>query len=125
MKKVLIIALVVLFSNRGFSQSTDPILNDLVNINKTLFINRPLDSIMSVLPSGYIEMKVVGIRKTARNLRIMYPNRIWIDLHVRQFTHMNPVDPNRIWNVSQMRQETLYSVSVYKGVECYEGCPTY
>lgn len=125
MKKILLITIVFLFSKEGFSQSSDPNLNDLVNINKSLFINKPLDSIISILPSGYIEMKVIGIRKTARNLRVMYPNRVWIDLHVRQFTHMNPVDPNRTWNVSQMRQETLHSVSVYKGVECYEGCPVY
>jgi hypothetical protein len=125
MKKIMIIATIIFISIKGYSQTSDPILNDLLNIDKSLFINKPLDSLISVIPTGYIEIKVVGIRKTARNLRIMYPNRVWIDLHVRQFSHMNPVDPNRIWSIAQMRLENLHSVTVYKGINCYEGCPTY
>lgn len=124
MKRIIFVLSILLFSSKVFSQ-TDPNLINLLSIDKSLFLNKPLDSIISVLPAGYIEMKVVGIRKTARNLRVMYPNRVWIDLHIRQFNHMNPVDPNRIWSVSQIRLENLHSVTIYKGVNCYEGCPSY
>jgi hypothetical protein len=127
MKKYIAIAIIAaLFTgNKVSSQTNDSTLNRLLNIDSALFVSKPLDSIIAILPSGYIQMRVVGIRNTARNLRIMYSNRVWIDLHIRQFNYMDPVDVNRAWNVPLMRKEILYKISVYKGVHCYTGCLTY
>jgi hypothetical protein len=127
MIRVVITALItILFgNNKAYTQTTDSTLNQLLNIDSASFVNKPLDSIIAVLPAGYIEMRVVGIRNTARNLRIMYANRVWIDLHVRQFNYMNPVDIYRIWNISLMRKESLNKVAIYKGINCYKGCPNY
>jgi hypothetical protein len=127
MIRVVITALItILFgNNKAYTQTTDSTLNQLLNIDSASFVNKPLDSIIAVLPAGYIEMRVVGFRNTARNLRIMYANRVWIDLHVRQFNYMNPVDIYRIWNISLMRKESLNKVAIYKGVNCYKGCSNY
>jgi hypothetical protein len=127
MIRVVITALItILFgNNKAYTQTTDSTLNQLLNIDSASFVNKPLDSIIAVLPAGYIEMRVVGFRNTARNLRIMYANRVWIDLHVRQFNYMNPVDIYRIWNISLMRKKSLNKVAIYKGVNCYKGCSNY
>ncbi len=126
MKHICILLLAIgLASNSAKSQTTDSTLNQLLSINKANYLNMPLDSILAVIPPGYVSMKIYGIRNTARFLSVKYANQVWIELHVRHFSFMNQVDPNRIWNISQMRQEDLHSVSVYKGVNCYEGCPGY
>jgi len=116
---------VSLVSIKANGQTQDTTLNQLLAINKSNYHNRPLDSIIAVLPTGYTKMKIYGIRNTARMLLVGYPNKVWIELHVRQFNYMNPVDPNNVWNIAQMRLENLHSVTVYKGVNCYEGCPNY
>jgi hypothetical protein len=107
------------------AQTNDPILNQIINLDKASFVGKPLDSIIMVLPQGYTGMKIFGIRGTARMLNIRYPDNVWIELHVRSFSFMNPDDPNRIWNTILMRKENLHSVRVYKDQNCYEGCPAY
>jgi hypothetical protein len=106
------------------AQSTDSTLNTLLAIDENQFINKPLDSIISVFPCGYIEIKIVagGHRYTARKLRIRYSNEVWIELHVREFNFMNPVDTNRGWNIPLIRQEKLYRTVIYKNVDCYRNC---
>jgi len=127
MKKYLysISVAICIFSNRAISQTPDSTLNQLLSINEAQFLNRPLDSLIAALPVGYIEMKVYGIRNTARKLNILYPNRVWIELEVRQFAYMNPVDTNRVWDITLMRRENLYKRAIYKGKNCYAGCPDY
>ncbi len=127
MKKYLILLIILtsLFGKQATGQASDSTVNALLAINESQFVNKPLDSIIAALPPGYIQMKIVGIRKTARHLRVMYPNRVWIDLHVRQFNYMNPVDASEIWNVTLMRKENLNHRVIYKGVKCYAGCPEY
>ncbi|MBL7729614.1 MAG: hypothetical protein JNM88_00435 [Chitinophagaceae bacterium] len=127
MRKHLLIILFLWFTTnqQSFSQTTDSTLSALLAIDETQYINKPLDSIIAVLPAGYVEMRVFGIRTTARFLGIKYPNKIWINLNVREFLTMNPDDTNKVWNVNQMRTEKLHSVSIHKGSACYSGCPVY
>ncbi len=124
MKKYIIslIVLVIMFSNKTIAQTNDSVVNRLLQIDESLFINKPLDSIIAKLPSGYISMKVYGLRATARSLVFLYPNRVWIDLHVRQFSYMNPVDENKVWNALLMRKEPLFKTAIYKGSICYRNC---
>lgn len=104
------------------AQLQDSNLTSLLAINESAFINKPLDSIISALPSGYQKMVIYGTRRTARKLTIKYPNEVWIELHVRQFSHMNPVDQNKVWNTSQMRQENLFRTVIYQNNRCYRNC---
>jgi hypothetical protein len=125
MRKYLIVLAMSLFvqTNISFGQSSDANLNALLGINDSLYLNKPLDSIILVLPQGYTCLKIYGIRNTARLLSICYPNKVWIELHVRQFLNMNPVDPNRVWNISLIKLEPLHHISIYKGSDCFKGCP--
>lgn len=119
---VLFSLMTILSSEKATAQTQDSTLNALLAINETLFINKPLDSLIYVLPSDSIEMKIFGHSKTARKVSILYPNRVWIELHVREFTHMNPADPNRVWNISQMRKEKLFKTVIYQKNTCYRNC---
>ena len=107
------------------AQHPDTTLNQLLAINASHYINKPLDSIISVLPDGYTQLRVSGWRKTARFITVSYPNKLWIELHVRQFSYMNPVDPNHVWDINLMRLENLHHISISKGGTCYVGCPDY
>lgn len=123
----LILGFLLSASENSFSQTPDSTVNSLLAINENQFSNKPLDSIIAVLPSGYIDMRIVAPthRNTARLLRILYPSNVWIDLHVRNFVHMNPVDTNRLWNIALMRKECLYKTVIFKHVECYRNCDIY
>lgn len=126
MKRSLLIFLVslMLISHKMASQTRDSTVNVLLSINENIYIGKPLDSVIAVLPSGYISMKIIsgGHQYTARKLRIQYPDQVWIDLHVREFHYMNPRDNNRIWNVALMRKEKLYKTVIYKHIICYRNC---
>ncbi|MBL7729615.1 MAG: hypothetical protein JNM88_00440 [Chitinophagaceae bacterium] len=127
-KYVLFFALIFsLLSERAFSQTSDSTVNALLAIDEGQFINKPLDSIIALLPPGYIDIRIIhgGHRYTARKLKFLYPNRVWIDLHVREFNFMNPLDTSQVWNITLMRKEKLYKTVIYKHVNCYRNCDVY
>lgn len=110
MKKILLMMFAIhffSFINKTYTQ--DSTFVALLLVNEYYYTGKPLDSIISILPQNYIEMKVVsgGHQYTARKLRVRYANEVWIELHVRDYTHMNPIDTNRVWNINLMRQENL------------------
>lgn len=129
MKKYLFVLLVMTFTilKKGHSQTTDSIVNALLAINEADYIGKPLDSIIAKLPPGYIRMKVFpsGHQYTARCINVLYPNRVWIDLHVSEFTHMNPRNDNKAWDITLMRKEKLYKTVIYKRRDCYRNCDVY
>lgn len=128
MKKYLLITLILLFSftQKTLAQTTDSLVNKILAIDESQYVNKPLDSIIAVLPPGYIRLKIYSLgHNTARCLNVLYPNRVWVDLHVREYTNMNPVDPNRVWNITLMRREKLYKMVVRKHNDCYRNCDTY
>jgi len=112
----------MIFAEKAEAQTPDSILSQLQSIDENQYIGKPLDSIISVLPTGHIKMVVRGIRTTARKVTILYPNKVWIELHVREFTNMNPDESNRAWDLSLMRQEKLYRTVIYKNNTCYRNC---
>lgn len=105
-------------------QNAESMLNQLMAIDEEKYIGKPLDSMINVLPPGYIEMKIVAgaHRYTARKLRIRYNNEVWIELHVRQFQFMNPASTTRTWDINLMRNEKLYHLVIYKDTQCYLNC---
>src|SRR4030095_4609586 len=127
MKKYFAFLLMLLFSGnlRSQAQTSDSTLNHLLAVNESSFRNKPLDSIIAILPTGYSQMKVSGWRKTARYLTVSYPNKVWLELHVRTFDYMNPIDPNHIWDINLMTKESLHHISISKEGACYYGCPDY
>ena len=122
MKRVVLVVLVVTGSLVALSQTPDSIANKLIAIDETAFIGKPLDSVISVLTPGYIETKVVGLRGTARKLVFLYPNRVWIELHVREFVFINPYSRSQSWDIALFRKEKLYRTVIYKKQDCFRNC---
>lgn len=126
MKKFIIAFLATMAGllSKGYSQTSDSTINALLAIDENQFIDKPLDSIISKLPSGYIRIKVYagGHQYTARCLNVLYPNQVWIDLHVRDFSHINPRNDNKTWDITLMRKEKLYKTVIYKHTECFRNC---
>lgn len=126
MRKVIFIVTITLISTlqKTSAQTSDTTLNALLAIDENQFIGKPVDSIMAALPSGYIQIKIFagGHQYTARKIGVMYPNRVWVELHVREFTHMNPRNDNKAWDIALMRKEKLYKTVIYKSVDCFRNC---
>ena len=122
MKKIFFLLCVIIAFTSSRISAQDPKLTALLAINESQYINKPLDSIIAVLPSGYTYMKIYGISNTARQVLVAYPNEVWIGLHVREYTIMNPVDSTRVWNLTQMRQEKLFRSVIYQHNTCYRNC---
>lgn len=119
---VTLLTLTCILSTKQAKAQTDPNLSALLAINETQFLGKPLDSIISVLPTGYSKMVIYGSHITARKITILYPNRVWIELHVREFSHMLPADTKKEWNLTLMRQEKLYKTVIYQHNNCYRNC---
>ncbi len=124
MKRVVLVVLVVTGSLVVLAQTPDSIANKLIAMDETAFIGKPLDSIIAYLPAGYDQLKIIsgGHQYTARYLRLRYPGKVYIELHVREFQFMNPVDRNRVWNINLMRKEKLFKTVIYKHTDCYRNC---
>ncbi|MFD2918180.1 hypothetical protein ACFS6H_00585 [Terrimonas rubra] len=124
MKKMILFS--TIFWGLSFSKSSkaqSPVVDSLMAINEISYIGKPLDSLITKLPTGYIKIFVRGLfLQKARCITVQYPGWIWIDLHVREFTHMNPIDNNGVWDINLMRKEKLYGIAIYNDINCLKNC---
>lgn len=124
MKKILLFAIIFFIQLLpGKAKAQNLLVDSLMEIDETKYIGKPLDSIILKLPQSYMMQQVYGLfNLKARLLRIVYANDVWIDLHVREFTHMNPIDSNGVWDMNLMRKEKLYGVAIYNDINCLKNC---
>lgn len=108
---------------------TDTILIQLASLNLTQFQGQPVDSLIAHLPSGYLTMKIGGWRsqRKAEVLYIIYPNKVSVGIHVRNFQFMNPhlentSNPKQNWDVNLFRQEAITFTIIYNKNICINGC---
>lgn len=107
----------------GRVKAQNLLVDSLMAINEICYIGKPLDSLIAKLPTGYIKIFVRGLfLQKARCITVQYPGWIWIDLHVREFTHMNPMDSNGVWDMNLMRKEKLYGIAIYNDINCLKNC---
>ena len=110
--------------------SEDSVLNQLLTINDSLFIGKPLDSIIAKLPLGYVKMYGVGGSRPQiiTCLRIVYPKNVFIELYVWEFTHMSRISTTTDlsdgikWDVNLMRKEKLHHIIVFQHIFCLRNC---
>lgn len=130
MKKLLILFTLTLFVNFIFAQSpSDTLSTFFSSLNLANFENKPVDSFIAKIPTGYTSIKVSGGWRTeiADNLTIIYPNDVVVFVYVFQFTHMNPHNPNKqqpdlIWDVANFRKENVSYIQIWKDILCLNGC---
>jgi hypothetical protein len=114
MKKLLLILSIAFFAGKISAQTSDPVYNKIYKLDFNSFAGKPVGQFIDSLPAGYSEIGFVG--QTASNrvrlLYIKYSGGSKITIYVKKFNFMNPIDPNRVWNLNLFRKESLYYVSL-------------
>lgn len=109
--------------------ANDTLITQLSAINLSQFQGQPVDSLLAHLPPGYIMMKIGGWRsqRLAEVLYIVYPDKVSVDIHVRNFQFMNPhlvntPTPTQNWDISLFRKEPITFAIIFNGSVCINGC---
>ena len=124
LKSILIIFLASMLATSCYSAKVnhkpvyDSVYLQLAALDFDYYLQKPIDSFLTHIPSGYIEMKIVskGKRAHAGFLIIRYPNDLDLFIYVRGYHYMNPEDPNHVWDITLFRKENLHKVTMF-----YEG----
>jgi len=115
MKKIYLSIIVLLFvsAEKSFAQA-DPAYDSLVALNLDYYAGKPVDSLLQVIPKSYNAMRIWGVltKNKARGLNIRYPTGMMITIIPKKFLYMNPMDPNRVWDLSLFKKETAFYISV-------------
>jgi hypothetical protein len=108
---------------------TDTIITQLLVLNLAQYQGKPVDSLIAHLPQGYITMKIGGwhSQRLAEVLYVIYPKKVSLDIHVRNFQYMNPhlvntSNPTQNWDVTLFRKETIYYAIAFNASTCFNGC---
>ena len=80
------------------SPTYDSVYLQLAALDFDYYLQKPIDSFIAHIPSGYTYIKIVskGRRSHAGFMAIRYPNNIVLWLYVRGYQYMNPEDPNHL-----------------------------
>jgi hypothetical protein len=107
----------------------DTLLTTLQSLSLSQYSGKPADSILAHLPPGIIDMKITGWRsiRRAEILHVVYPNKVVVEIHVKEFQYMNPEwvntpTPTENWSVPLFRKETVAHVVIFNGSACINGC---
>lgn len=108
---------------------SDTVVQMLGAMNFSQYHNQPVDTLLSHLPHGSIQMKIMGWHnlRTADVLYVSYPNNVFVAIFVTNFRFMNPNGsgnnpPNRDWDISLFRKEDIGYVVAYNDNQCINGC---
>ena len=127
MKKFLIslCSFLLVTGNSCFSQTGDTTLNYLWSINLDNYKNKPVDTFLAKIPNGYLNFRILspGNPKIAQVLSIEYTDDVYAWIYVYNFQFMNPRSETMTWDMSLFRKENVDHIEVWKGVDCYNGCP--
>ena len=117
-KNLLIVALSFVFLNNSKAQT---IQSQLTSLDLPALINKPIDSLIAVIPTGYTEIIVTSGCNVflAGGVVISYPNNFCIDIAAKDFQfvtqhNVNHLQPSVAWPVALMRQEKIGSIRIYK-----------
>jgi len=67
------------------------------------------------IPANYNSIKLIGNVSNYRIslLCVSYPDNIEVDIYVKTYKYMNPVDVNRIWNLELYKKESAQQIILY------------
>ena len=122
---IIILIINITLTNFVFSQNPDSTLNYLASLNLNPYKNNPVDSFLTKVPAGYIEMKVLASHnpKIVNVLSILYSNKVYVWVYVYKFQFMNPRSETFTWDMALFKKENVHHIEVWKNVDCYNGCP--
>jgi hypothetical protein len=115
MNKLIIIAVLIscVATSNTFAQS-DPAYDSIAGLNLNIYASKPVDSFLHKIPQSYTYIKILGHTKGDRvhGLAITYSSGMTIWIKPDNYTYMNPVDSNHIWNLTLFKKETASYITV-------------
>lgn len=99
---------------------SDTLIFFLQQLNLNNYYNKPVDSLLAVIPATPDSMRVysnVDSRTRlffASELTVWYPDGIFLRIFVTQFNFMNPYSSSLSWDSILFRKENIFKVSIYK-----------
>lgn len=111
MKKILFLIYIAVSFN---SYSQNPVFTQLSQINLANYVEKPVDSILSLLPPGYTSGFVGYITSNkVKYFFAKYSDGTKLVIYVKDYQFMNPIDPNRVWNIDQFKHEAVWYVRLW------------
>ncbi|MBL7729804.1 MAG: hypothetical protein JNM88_01390 [Chitinophagaceae bacterium] len=116
-------------SDQGACPADSLLIAQLTSLNLAYYQNKPVDSLLVHLPAGYATMKIGGWRsqRVAEVLYIIYPGKVSVGIHVRNFQFMNPrltntSNPTQNWDINLFKKEAITYTIIFNGSVCINGC---
>jgi hypothetical protein len=96
-------------------EETDPVFIFLRDLDFDKYLNKPIDSLLAVIPPSYIRLKIYGhsTNYRARILVVEYPNRVELEVRPKKFKIMPEWDERQLWDVDLFRKETAWYIDFY------------
>ncbi|MBS1509940.1 MAG: hypothetical protein JST86_03815 [Bacteroidetes bacterium] len=101
-------------STKSIGQTNDPVYDSVAQLNLNQLAGKPVDSLLHVIPQSYTDIGIWGViaKNKARGLSIRYASGMTITVIPKVFIFMNPIDSNRIWNLTLFKKETAHYITV-------------
>ena len=111
------------------ARASDSLEAKLSAMDLCAYEGKPVDSLLAHLPAGYIAMQIGGWRsqRLAEVLYVIYPGKVYVGIHVRDFQFMNPhlvntSNPKQNWDINLFRKEKITFSIMFNGPGCINGC---
>jgi hypothetical protein len=115
--------------NTAHLSPADTLIATLSALNLSQYNGQSVDTLLARLPAGIVEMRITGWRsiRLAEILHVVYPNKVVVEIHVRQFQYMNPhwvntSTPAQDWNITLFKKENIAFTVIFNGATCINGC---
>ncbi len=116
MKKIIYLIFIAafLFNGKAISQTNASVYDTICKIDFSYYMNKPVDSFLRILPTGYYPLQLFGHLKNNRIyfLGFDYPDGTEVIIKVKKYRFMNPTDPNRIWDIDMYKKEDVFFINV-------------
>ncbi len=102
-----------------FFPPIDTIRQYLMILNIDNLVDKPVDSVISNLPQNFVSREFTHAIKIAHRVKYHvlslvyeYRNGDRVEIFVKKYRYMNPVDPNKIWDLNKYKKETTYVIQI-------------
>ncbi|OQP59597.1 hypothetical protein A3860_37035 [Niastella vici] len=103
--------------------SDTAMLHRLMKMNFEKYKGKEVRLILDDLSSQYLRRFFYeGRPGYASFLRIQYSEKLALDVHVRKYEHMNPIDKEYKWDIEKFKKEKVFKIKLRYNRKCIKGC---
>ena len=106
------------------------VLQSILSINLNYYIGKPVDSLLSVLPTGFSDRGFMPVgagyaKGVYQSYSTSYSNNCFVEIYIDnfQFLPIPNLTPTTTWNMNLAKKETVAFIKVIKNNNiCVYGC---